>query len=52
MNLLRTLLGIALLGFFDEAQLSKPRIDVEKPGHLPQTADILHAHDYEGPEDA
>jgi len=44
--------GVAPLAFLDEAEPPEPRIDVEGSGKLPEAPDLLHAHHYEGSEEA
>ena len=44
--------GVAPLAFLDEAESPEPLVDVEGSGELPEAPDLLHAHYYEGPEEA
>jgi len=44
--------GVAPLVVLDEAEPPEPLVDVECPGQLPEAPHLLHAHYYEGPEEA
>ncbi len=44
--------GVALLAFLDEAELPEPLVDVEGSGELSEAPDLLHAHYYEGSDEA
>ena len=44
--------GVAPLAVLYEAEPPEPQVDVECPGQLPEAPDLLHAHHYEGPEEA